>query len=213
MWWAGKWTQSRILADRIQEHFPDRVVHLVREPWWTPIAEAIRTLVQGTDFFIEDWVHEEMTPATNVYLYAASRAQLIHSVVKPALERGEIVISDRSVVSSIAIQWHGLWYGMDEVYAANVQALADISPDMIVFLDLPVHDWMARLSDAEWDKREREPTAFQEACDVWYRLIWTMPQFKSVRNPVDAVGSIEQVAERVWTTVSWLSVFSTRSSS
>ena len=69
-----------------------------REPGGTPIAEAIRTCVQGTAF------DEAMQPLTDVYLYAAARAQLLGSLIKPALERGAWVVSDRNVCSSLAYQ-------------------------------------------------------------------------------------------------------------
>jgi dTMP kinase len=74
------------------------VVH-VREPGSTPIAEDIRHLAQA-----KHWEHEVMHPLTNAYLYAAARAQTLQTVVKPALERGDIIISDRCFLSSCVIQ-------------------------------------------------------------------------------------------------------------
>ena len=78
---TGKSTQSKLLLQNLQELYPDREVMRVREPGTTEITEAIRTLVQGTKFT------EEMDPICEAYLYSASRAQLINTVIKPALTR------------------------------------------------------------------------------------------------------------------------------
>jgi dTMP kinase len=74
-------------------------VTAVREPGSTPIAEDIRYLAQT-----KIWEHENMHPLTNAYLYAAARAQTLKTVVRPALDRGDIVISDRCFLSSCVIQ-------------------------------------------------------------------------------------------------------------
>jgi thymidylate kinase len=74
-------------------------VILVREPGTTPIAEDIRHIAQA-----KSWEDETMHPLTNAYLYAAARAQTLETIVRPALTRGDIIISDRSFVSSCAIQ-------------------------------------------------------------------------------------------------------------
>lgn len=95
---TGKSTQAKLLFATLQEKYPDKKILLVREPGGTPIAEAIRTLVQATDF------PEPMHALTDAYLYASARAQLIHTVIQPVLEAGGIVISDRNVCSSLAYQ-------------------------------------------------------------------------------------------------------------
>jgi dTMP kinase len=104
---SGKTTQVKKLGEYLRVNPPNplyqggmrpEVVH-VREPGSTPIAEDIRYLAQG-----KVWEDESMHPLTNAYLYAAARAQTLHTVVKLALERGDIVISDRSFLSSCSIQ-------------------------------------------------------------------------------------------------------------
>jgi dTMP kinase len=74
------------------------VIH-VREPGSTPIAEDIRHLAQG-----KEWEKESMHPLTNAYLYTAARSQTLHTIVKPTLDAGQIVISDRCFLSSCAYQ-------------------------------------------------------------------------------------------------------------
>jgi dTMP kinase len=78
---TGKSTQSKKLLAHLQERYPDKHIELVREPGGTPIAEAIRTLVQGTKF------DEQMHALTDAYLYAAARAQLLHGHIKPILDQ------------------------------------------------------------------------------------------------------------------------------
>lgn len=95
---SGKSTQSKKLVAYLQEKYLNTEILHVREPGSTPIAEDIRHLAQG-----REW-DEIMHPLTNAYLYAAARAQTLHTVVRPALDRGAIVISDRSFLSSLAYQ-------------------------------------------------------------------------------------------------------------
>ena len=96
---SGKSTQVKKLVELFHSKYPDKNVIQVREPGSTPIAEDIRHFAQK-----KEWENEDMHPLTNAYLYAAARAQTLQTVVKPALERGDIVVSDRSFLSSCAIQ-------------------------------------------------------------------------------------------------------------
>jgi dTMP kinase len=96
---SGKSTQSKKLVEFLRQNHPEKEIIHVREPGSTPIAEDIRTLAQG-----KEWENESMHPLTNAYLYAAARAQTLHTIVKPALEKGNIVVSDRSFLSSCAYQ-------------------------------------------------------------------------------------------------------------
>ena len=79
---SGKSTQSKKLVEHLRATYPDREILHVREPGSTPIAEDIRHLCQG-----KEWEDEEMHPLTNAYLYAAARAQTLHTIVYPALDR------------------------------------------------------------------------------------------------------------------------------
>ena len=94
---SGKTTQVQKLVEYFRQS--GKIVTQVREPGSTPIAEDIRHLAQG-----KDWEDEPMHPLTNTYLYAAARAQTLHTVVVPALDAGHIVISDRCFLSSCAYQ-------------------------------------------------------------------------------------------------------------
>ena len=88
-----------MLVDFLRTKLGNDKVLSIREPGSTPIAEEIRILAQA-----KEWEHESMHPLTNAYLYAAARAQTLHTVVAPALQAGQFVVSDRSFLSSCAYQ-------------------------------------------------------------------------------------------------------------
>ncbi len=95
---TGKTTQAKKLHTYFQALYPEKEVIIVREPGGTEIAETIRNVVQAQLFT------EKMHPLTDAYLYASSRAQSLHSLVKPVLDNGGVVIADRSFGSSLAYQ-------------------------------------------------------------------------------------------------------------
>lgn len=114
---SGKTTQSKKLVEFLRNKYPDREVLHVREPGGTPIAEDIRTLAQA-----KEW-DEPMHPVCNAYLYAAARAQSLHTVVEPALKQGKIVVADRSFVTSLAYQGEAQGLGFEKVLAINEEAV------------------------------------------------------------------------------------------
>lgn len=188
---AGKSTQMKLLLQALAVRYPDRDVLHVREPWGTAIAEAIRTLVQGTDF-----PGETMHALTDAYLYAAARAQLLHTVVAPAREQGKIVIADRSFLSSMAYRSvQGVSF--DTVWSINQAAIQSCLPDRILFLDLPVEIGYHRTADAQWDKRERQPIEFFHQVADAYRALFTYAPVQNMLVRIDADQSIEQVHEEI----------------
>jgi len=188
---TGKSTQSKKLAAWFRDQEPDREVVEVREPGGTEIAEAIRTLVQATEFW------EEMSPLTDIYLYASARAQLLEWVVRPALSRWAIVISDRSFTSSLTIQWVAQWLGMDRVREINKQAVRDTMPDMILFMDLDVDEWLARTFDWDGDKWEKRKAEFSHKIYEGCEMLFEFAPTKDLMRRVDASGSVEEVFENI----------------
>lgn len=189
--WVGKTTQSKNLADRLQKKFPAREVVWIREPGSSEIAESIRNLVQAQKF------DETMLPITDVYLYASARAQLLHWKVKTILSWWWIIVSDRSFITSLAYQWHAQWFWIDRVWEVNKLAVQGIIPDIVLFLDLDVHEWYARTFDAAWDKRERQPVDFFEKIYEWFQIIKKNDQYKGIRNDIDASWSVDEVQTRI----------------
>ena len=110
---TGKSTQAKILYDFLKEKNKNREIILTKEPGGTEIADEIRKIAQATKF------NEDMNPVCEAYLYAASRAQSLRKIVKPALEKGSIVISDRSFISSLAYQGAARKIGIEKVLEIN----------------------------------------------------------------------------------------------
>jgi dTMP kinase len=161
---AGKTTVAAILAERLQER-GERVT-LVREPGGTELGDAIRLMV----------LHSvDMTPWAEGLLFAAQRAQLISEVVGPALARSEIVISDRSLYSSLAYQGGGRGLGFETVRKVNELAVDGVIPDLVVVLGVdPV---LGRARQEVADRIGGEHDAFQERVGEAYRhLAATEPE-------------------------------------
>ena len=153
---TGKSTQSKLLVEKLQAHYPDREVIRVREPGKTPIAEAIRTLVQGTEF------PEEMDPICEAYLYSAARAQLINTVIKPALARDAIIVSDRSFWSSLSYQGFAKGMSIETIWEINKPIVEDCLADLVIFFDMPVEIGLSRTFDGAGDKHELNGKEFFE---------------------------------------------------
>ena len=191
--WTGKSTQSKKLVAYLQEKYPEKEILHVREPWSTIIAEAIRKLAQWTEFA------EVMDPICEAYLYAAARAQLLHSVIKPARDRGAIVISDRSVVSSLAYQWYAREVWIDKVRDINRQAIITCIPYIIFYLESSIDHAVERTFDATWDKFETMGREFFEKVTQGYHKASELPALKKSWKQIDAFGSVDEVFSRIVT--------------
>lgn len=188
----GSWKTTQ--AQKLGEYFRSiwKEVVLVREPGSTPIAEDIRYLAQW-----KEWKNEVMHPLTNAYLYAAARAQTLQTVVKPALEDGKIVISDRSFLSSCTIQWEAQWLGIDTIFQINSEAIDWILPDIILYLDIDIDLALGRTSDIFGDKFEKEGKKFYEAIIRWYQKCEKLEFIKDIFVRIDANGTEEEVSGSV----------------
>lgn len=189
--WTGKTTQSKLLVKYIESKYPNREILWVREPWATPISEAIRTLVQGTEFY------EYMHPVCEAYLYSASRCQLWYTIIKPALERWAIVISDRCFWSSMSYQWYAKWLSIETVWQINKPIVESYLPDVVLFFDMPVDVGLSRTYDGEWDKHERNGKEFFIKAHEWYLECVKDGRFAKKAIIIDALWSIEEVSERI----------------
>lgn len=121
---SGKSTQANLLASWMTER--GYTVLRTREPGGTEVGEKIRRILLGDG--------EEMVPATEALLFAAARAELVYTVIQPALERGEVVICDRYIDSSIVYQAFGLGLDEDDVVAINRWALRMAVPNLTIVL-------------------------------------------------------------------------------
>lgn len=188
---TGKSTQSKQLQTYLANRFPDREVVWTREPGGSEIAEAIRKVVQGTPFT------EAMDPVCEAYLYAAARAQSLRTVVAPILERGGIVVADRSFLTSVAWQGFGHNLGFDAIWKINEAAVGQFVPDAILYLDLDLQQSLARTFDAAGDKFEKFPPEFFARCREGYDFLSRHERFASRWHRVDASGTREDVFARI----------------
>ena len=161
---SGKTTQILKLTEYLKARGME-VCHL-REPGGTPIGEKIRNLVLDKE-------NEEMCAAAEMLLYAASRAQLVHTVIKPRKAEGKAVICDRFVDSSYAYQGIGRGLGLDTVIAVNAPAIVDCLPDLTFFMDVDADTAMKRrdATGQEADRIEREEMEFHRKVYGGYILI------------------------------------------
>lgn len=187
---SGKSTQVRKLGEYLQWEWHD-VVH-VREPGTTPIAEDIRHLAQ-----VKDWEGEHMHPLTNAYLYAAARSQTLHTIVRPALDAGKIVVADRCFLSSCTIQWEAQWLGIDTILDINHEAILGIIPDVVIYLDIDADTALSRIFDHSGDKFEREWKSFYQAIIRWYEKCEKLEIMKNRFVRIDASGTEDEVFARI----------------
>ncbi|MDE5602205.1 MAG: dTMP kinase [Clostridia bacterium] len=146
---VGKSTQLRLLREYLDRTGQDAIY--VREPGSTDISEQIRNVIL-------DPANTQMTYMTEAMLYAASRAQLVREVIKPALAEGKLVICDRYVDSSVAYQGYGRDMGAELIKRINAPAIEGCMPDLTVFIDLsPEHSWRTKRND---DRLEQESNDF-----------------------------------------------------
>lgn len=151
---AGKTTQiervSAWLTQRGRAHIR------TREPGGTAISNKVRELLLNP-------AHDEMADQTEVMLYAASRAQLVNQVIRPALDDGQIVLCDRFVDASLAYQGYGLGYPVDQIAAINHFATGGLRPGRTYLLDVPVEVGLNRVHQrrsGELDRIEQKHTAY-----------------------------------------------------
>lgn len=179
---CGKTTQRKALVEHLERRGWD--VQVTREPGGDGIAEKIRALVL-------DPANETMCDEAEAYLYAASRAQNVRALVRPALAAGRAVVCDRFVDSSIAYQGGGRRLGPERIAALNAVAVGDTWPDVTVYLRMPPEKALSRrLCASEPDRLEREKESF---FDRTYEAYEALYEGMARVAAVDASQSIEDV--------------------
>lgn len=160
---SGKTTQINLLEQYLKEAGYECLI--TREPGGTVIGEEVRELILNPEY-------KEMSPVTEMLLYAASRAQLVHEVIGPALEAGRIVISDRFVDSSIVYQGIARNLGISTVAAVNAPGIGIYRPDGIFFIDLSETEGIRRKKNQKkLDRMEQESIDFHHLVSEGYRKV------------------------------------------
>jgi dTMP kinase len=159
---SGKSTQVELLADALRQE--GRPVTVTHEPGATPIGTQIRRML------LHD--NARVTPRAEALLFAADRADHVDTVIKPALEGGEVVVTDRYVDSSLAYQGVGRQLTVAEVRRVSRWATGGLRPDLTVLLDLPAEVGLGRAADrSDADKVEAESLEFHERVREAFRAL------------------------------------------
>lgn len=188
---SGKSTHANELFERLRSLGYD--VLKAREPGGTPTGEAIREILQ------HDVAGEPVARETELLLFAASRAQLVQRVIKPALARGAIVICDRFADSTTAYQGYGRDFDVERVLNLNEWATDGLEPAATLLMDLDVGVGFDRIQKRNRDlgrgedRFERETRAFHERVRQGYLALaerWP-ERFHTIQSeaPVDAVSA------------------------
>ncbi len=180
---CGKTTQAQMLAERLRAS--GREVVLTREPGGTALGEEIRALVLHGG---------HVAPWAEAALYAASRAQHVDEVIRPALARGFAVVCDRYVDSSVAYQGVGRGLGLDRVLELNLAVVGGLLPDLTVLLEIGIDDAAARVG-GERDRIEREDDGFRERVAQGYRTL--AARFPDRFVVVDGRRAVDEIAEEI----------------
>jgi dTMP kinase len=157
--WSGKSTQAALLADWLRGQ--GRAVVATREPGGTPVAEGVRRLVLHGD---------DMSPWAEAALYAAARADHAAGVIRPALARGEDVVCDRYLDSSVAYQGIARGLGSERVRELSLIVTEGLLPDRTFLVLLDPAEALRRAS-GDHDRIEREGAAFMRRVDEGYRSL------------------------------------------
>lgn len=137
-------------------------IFATREPGGTAIGEQIRAV-------IHDLKNVEMNPRTETLLYQAARAQIIEEVIRPHLQLGEIVLSDRYADSTIAYQGYGHQQNIDQLKSLITYATGGLAPDLTFLLDLEVEIGLGRKQQAaEWNRLDAYTVEFHERVRAGY---------------------------------------------
>jgi dTMP kinase len=181
--WSGKSTQAELLTDWLRGQ--GRTVTTSREPGGTPLAEGVRDLVlHGHD----------MAPWAEAALYAAARADNAARVIRPALDRGDDVVCDRYLDSSIAYQGVARGLGADEVRDLSLLVTERLLPDKTFVVLLDPSEALSRSGDHH-DRIEREGVDFMRRVDEAYRALAAVEPGRVVA--VDGARDSDQIAEEI----------------
>lgn len=157
---VGKSTNIEFIRQRLTARGFDVLV--TREPGGTPLAEQIRALLLAER-------SEDVDPKTETLLVFAARAQHVAEVIRPALEGGRWVLSDRFTDASFAYQGGGRGVGEGHIETLAEWIHGDCDPDITFFLDAPLETSFARIADRDLDRFERERREFFERVQTSYR--------------------------------------------
>lgn len=186
---AGKTTQVAILKKKLEEI--GKEVICVREPGGTKISEQIREITHNIK-------NTEMSFITEVFLFQAARAQVYKELVIPALEKGKVVLADRSSDSSVVYQGIVRGFGRKLIDNLNKISTQKTCPNLTFFLDVPTKLGFERVKKSgKLDRMESEKEDFYEKVRQGYlELVKENKGKRWIR--IDASKNLEEVTEEIW---------------
>ncbi|MHB0937349.1 MAG: dTMP kinase [Armatimonadota bacterium] len=180
---SGKSTQARLLAEWLQASGFRTV--LTREPGGTPLGERLRPIILDPAI--------PCAPRTELMLILAARAQHVAEVIRPALQDGAMVVSDRYTPSSLAYQGYGRGLPLEEIRAADAAATGGLRPDLTLVIDVPIEVVLPRMGERA-DRFEGEGREFLQRVIAGYRRL-------AAEDPaihlIDGTGSVEAVQQAI----------------
>ena len=193
--YAGKTTQLKLLRERLQN--AGITAQLLREPGGTDISEKIRHILL-------DKAHLDMHAKTEILLYAAARAQLVHQKIIPELEKGAYILADRFFDSTTVYQGYGRKLDLQFVEALNAFATSGLTPFKTILLDISPDVALQRRQDSgrTSDRLDAESRDFyQTIYEAYHQLVKKHPNRFIV---VSAEREVSEIAEEIWEKISKL---------
>ena len=183
---SGKSTQIHRLAASLAEQ--GHTVWTTREPGGTRAGEMMRPILLGPQA-------GPLSAWSEALLFTAARAQLVDEVIRPRLQRGELVLCDRYSDSTVAYQGYGRGIELETMRRLQADATGGLTPDLTLLLDLPVEAGLARIPRQAKDRLDRETIAFHQRVYAGYHEM-------AAREPhrwrqVDASRAADEVASRI----------------
>jgi dTMP kinase len=185
---SGKSLQTRKLVERLREHaFTVLATH---EPGGTPLGTELRRLLLDREEL-------QIGGRAEALLMNASRAQLVETVIRPALERGGVVVCDRFADSTLAYQGAGRGLNQQDLGSVISFATAGLQPDMTMLLDVPVEVGLAR------KQAQNQRNRFEEEAVAFHTSVRTAYLALAAENPArwrcfDATQSADRLSEAIW---------------
>ena len=188
---SGKSTQIELLKDYLVEH--NKKVEILREPGGTEISEKIRNILL-------DNKNDEMFAETELLLFSSSRAQLVREKIRPYLEKGIYVISDRFHDSSTAYQGYGRGVPLEIVNHVHSLAIGETIPDITFFIDIPVgiaNERRKKKSKGKLDRIELSDIEESNIYEIWkerFKVIEGTQTIETIQNQI--ISELELVDRR-----------------
>lgn len=181
---SGKSTQCERLRDCLRSH--NLAVVTCADPGGTEVGDRLRDVLLNYKGYLD--------PVTETLLFMASRAELVSKVIRPALEEGSVVISDRFLLSNVAYQGYAGGLGRQAIWDAGLVAVGDVLPDLTIILDLTVEKAASR--------RKAKPDRFEQRSDDYHRAVREGFLAEARRWPekmkvLDATLPIDEISNRI----------------